>query len=295
MNWSALSKAIRAGVISLNLVILPIALPVAAQTGTASGNSTAGSNTTSKANTNNSSSTNDANLSNSPTPSNSNPGTSDTSSGSTSGTSATPSPSSASASPSAAPSPSNANPSPSATPSSADTSTAPSQGTTSTGGEHQSEWGLLGLLGLIGLAGLLHRTATPRETASSSSYASDRLDQGLTQAGVGASGLWNRLSTRASESRRRRAREKEIKQIKNALGRPSNRVILDRQDNIILNVGDLITNQAVERARMNNMLDVLLDSVDAKTPEIAEAEHSAPVSGEASLEKREREPGVDDH
>ncbi len=293
MNWSALSKAIRAGVISLNLVILPIALPVAAQTGSASSNSTTGSNSTSTS-TSNSSSTNDANLSNSPTPSNSNPGTSDTSGGSTSGTSATPSPSSASASPSAAPSPSNANPSPSATSSSADTSTAPSQGTTSTGGEHQSEWGLLGLLGLIGLAGLLHRTATPRETATSS-YASDRLDQGLTQAGVGASSLWNRLSTRASESRRRRAREKEIKRIKYSLGRPSNRVILDRQDNIILNVGDLITNQAVERARMNNMLDVLLDSVDAKTPEIAEAEHSAPVSGEASLEKRDRETGVDDH
>jgi MYXO-CTERM domain-containing protein len=179
--------------------------------------------------------------------------------------------------------------SPSYNASNANTSTTPSQGTTSTSSDHSSEWGLFGLLGLVGLAGLARRTAP------SGSYASDRLEQGLAQAQVGASTTWDRLATRVSQSRKRRAREKEIKRIKYALGRPSNRVILDRQDRVILNVGDLITNQAIEQARMANMLDVLLDSVDNTTPEIAEEERSAPVAGEASLEKHEQNVGFDGH
>ena len=45
-------------------------------------------------------------------------------------------------------------------------------------------------------------------------------------------------------------------QIKAALGRPTTRVILDQDDNIILNTGDIITNRAVEAAREAGVLDV---------------------------------------
>ena len=62
--------------------------------------------------------------------------------------------------------------------------------------------------------------------------------------------------------------------------------MLDKQDNIILNVGDSITHQAVERARLADMLDVLLDSVDDRT-KVANEEQSS-ESIEASLKEREQ-------
>ncbi|ERT07426.1 putative cofactor-independent phosphoglycerate mutase [Lyngbya aestuarii BL J] len=51
------------------------------------------------------------------------------------------------------------------------------------------------------------------------------------------------------------------KEIKAALGRPIKRIIRDKQDKIILNVGDLITHKAVLKARQIGVLDVLLNSV----------------------------------
>jgi uncharacterized coiled-coil protein SlyX len=115
-----------------------------------------------------------------------------------------------------------------------------------------------------------------------------QLNQGLSHAGTEAHNLIEDLQTRVSTFQERRAQEKEIKRIKNALGRPSKRVILDRQDNVILNIGDLITNEAVERARAADMLDVLLNSVDESDPEIKNEERVAPVPGEASLEEHNR-------
>ncbi|MDQ5852218.1 MAG: photosystem reaction center subunit H, partial [Chloroflexota bacterium] len=65
------------------------------------------------------------------------------------------------------------------------------------------------------------------------------------------------------------------------------RVILDPQDNVILNVGELITHQAVERARQAGVLDMLLSSVYEKDPEISPEELRAPEPGEASLEQQQ--------
>ncbi len=53
----------------------------------------------------------------------------------------------------------------------------------------------------------------------------------------------------------------EQRQIKNAVGHPVNRVILDAQDNVILNSGELITYQAIYRARQAKVIEVLLSSV----------------------------------
>jgi hypothetical protein len=39
-----------------------------------------------------------------------------------------------------------------------------------------------------------------------------------------------------------------IADIADAIGRPVTKVILDREDNVILNLGDIITHQAVQRA-----------------------------------------------
>jgi uncharacterized protein YrrD len=75
----------------------------------------------------------------------------------------------------------------------------------------------------------------------------------------------------------------EEQQIKGALGRPATRVILDRQDRVILNAGELITHQSIEDARRAEMLEVLLSSVYTKTPEFSQATLRAPEPGRASL------------
>jgi hypothetical protein len=65
-------------------------------------------------------------------------------------------------------------------------------------------------------------------------------------------------------------------------------VILDRQDNVILNVGELITNQAVDRSRQEGVLDILLSSVYDKKPELSAGDLRAPAPGEESLEPRDQ-------
>ncbi len=58
------------------------------------------------------------------------------------------------------------------------------------------------------------------------------------------------------------------KKIKDAVGRPVTRVILAKDDSVILNTGDIITNKAIEHARQADVLDILLDSVYNQTPDI---------------------------
>ncbi len=75
----------------------------------------------------------------------------------------------------------------------------------------------------------------------------------------------------------------EEQQIKGALGRPATRVILDQQDRVILNAGELITHKSIEATRQAEVLEVLLSSVYTKTPEFSQATFRAPEPGRASL------------
>ncbi len=76
----------------------------------------------------------------------------------------------------------------------------------------------------------------------------------------------------------------EEQRIKGALGHPVTRVILDKSDRVILNTGELITHQAIARARESDVLDMILGSVYTQTPEFSQAELRAPESGQASLQ-----------
>jgi uncharacterized protein YrrD len=92
------------------------------------------------------------------------------------------------------------------------------------------------------------------------------------QAGVGqikekAQSAWASIREKAAGVKEQAMQKAEERQIKEALGRPVTRVIFDRQDNIILNTGDLVTNEAIARARQENMLDALLSSVSTDKPE----------------------------
>jgi uncharacterized protein YrrD len=104
----------------------------------------------------------------------------------------------------------------------------------------------------------------------------DRLESGLSQSIEWAKQTGEKLLTQTTHAL-------EQQQIKGALGRPATRVILDRQDRVILNAGELITHQSIEAARHAGMLEVLLSSVYTKTPEFSEATLRAPVPGQASL------------
>ena len=113
--------------------------------------------------------------------------------------------------------------------------------------------------------------------------AGDRLKTTTATAQVGAANLWDKVKETASDLQDRSTHALDEKRIKGALGRPTTRVILDLNDQVILNVGELITHKAVESARAAGILDVLLDSVYTETPHLSLAELRAPGEGTAAL------------
>lgn len=108
-------------------------------------------------------------------------------------------------------------------------------------------------------------------------------DQVKNQVKTEAQTLWQQLRVTATDLQARSNRVVEEQRIKNALGRPVTRVILDHQDQVILNLGDLITHRAIEQARQANLLDVLLTSVYSQTPDFSKSELRAPEVGMAAL------------
>lgn len=140
---------------------------------------------------------------------------------------------------------------------------------------------------LLAAVGLSPTEAARAQAGGAVSGASDRLSEGTQQVKEGAGNLWDRMKAKVSDIQERTAQETEEARIRNAVGRPVDRVILDRQDNIILNVGELITHKAITDARQAGVLDILLSSVYDKEPEITPDEMRAPEPGRDSLEQRE--------
>ena len=112
---------------------------------------------------------------------------------------------------------------------------------------------------------------------------SSQLAQSGEQVKLGASTLWSQVKQAATSLQERSARTLEEQRIKGALGRPVTRVILDQNDEVILNVGELVTHQALDAARSADVLDVLLGSVYTQSPQFSKAEMSASEPGRASL------------
>lgn len=141
---------------------------------------------------------------------------------------------------------------------------------------------------LLDAVGLSSTEAARAQAGGALSTAGDKLSESTQQAKQGASNLWGRLKEKVNDLNERTAQEAHEARIKAALGRPVSRVILDPQDNVILNVGEIITHQAITQAEQGGVLDILLTSVYDKDPEISREELRAPEPGEASLEQRER-------
>jgi uncharacterized protein YrrD len=116
----------------------------------------------------------------------------------------------------------------------------------------------------------------------------------LGSAGDSAASLWDQFTARVSEmtdATGKRLDEQKTKsrlgEIADAIGRPVTKVILDREDNVILNLGDIITHQAVQRAHDAGGLDSLLGSVYKAQVEFGKDEMRAPaeVQAEATVDK----------
>lgn len=113
--------------------------------------------------------------------------------------------------------------------------------------------------------------------------AEDQFQEGAQKLKVEANQFWRHLKTSVADFQDRSSQAIEQKRIMGALGRPVNRVILDQQDQVILNVGELITHQAVEVSRQSGVLEVLLGSVYTETPKLSREDIEAPHPGRASL------------
>jgi sporulation protein YlmC with PRC-barrel domain len=121
-------------------------------------------------------------------------------------------------------------------------------------------------------------------TASTTQTLAEQATYGAEKFKIEARNLWENLKGGAQDLKERGNEAIEEKRIRGALGRPVTRVILDEHDQVILNVGDLITHQAIAAARYANVLDILLDSVYNQVPQISQVDMRAPQMGRASLE-----------
>ncbi|MDQ3707671.1 MAG: PRC-barrel domain-containing protein [Chloroflexota bacterium] len=121
-------------------------------------------------------------------------------------------------------------------------------------------------------------------TQNSLSSLGDQAAQSLRDIPNEARALWNQL-TGGYNRRVDMADTKAVdRRVKDALGRPVTRVILDADDNIILNTGDIVTNHAIQAARQAGVLDILIDSIYTARPKLETQDLKAPRSGDASLE-----------
>jgi uncharacterized protein YrrD len=136
---------------------------------------------------------------------------------------------------------------------------------------------------LLRSVGLSTSNAAKSSLNDASTQISDTADRVGTQVQTGLAQSIEWVKHTSDKLRAQTTQALEEKQIEGALGRPATRVILDRQDRVILNAGELITHKAIEAARLAGVLDVLLSSVYTKTPEFSEATLRAPEPGRAAL------------
>jgi len=112
------------------------------------------------------------------------------------------------------------------------------------------------------------------------------------QVGDTASDLWDKFTAKLGEvtdAAGQRADEQQTRnrlaQINDAVGRPVTKVVLDRNDEVILDLGDIITHQAVQRANDAGLLDTVLGSVYKGEVAFERDEMKARVIANSTVEK----------
>ena len=142
--------------------------------------------------------------------------------------------------------------------------------------QHHQEKALMDAVGLTtgevvrsGAGDLLKKTG--EQIKATTQAASERLREGAEHAQEGAQHLWGQIKERATDIQESTAEKIEQRRIQGTIGCRVNRAILDQEDNIILDAGELITHEAIERAREAGVLGTLLSSVGDKKSDSSEA------------------------
>ncbi len=122
---------------------------------------------------------------------------------------------------------------------------------------------------------------------------SDPTGEALSKAAESASDLWGRFTRKVSEMTDAAGQRVDAQQTKSrldaindAIGRPVTKVFLDRDDSVILDLGDLVTHQAVQRADEAGLLDSLLACVyKAGDVTFTRDEMRAEIAGDSTVDK----------
>jgi hypothetical protein len=117
---------------------------------------------------------------------------------------------------------------------------------------------------------------------------SDTAESITDAAGSAWDGFLRKISEITDETGRRMSEQQtkaRLDSINDAVGRPVTKVILDRSDDVILNLGDIITHEAVQRAYDAGTLDTLLGSVYKGEVAFERDEMKAPGQGTSTVEK----------
>jgi uncharacterized protein YrrD len=136
-------------------------------------------------------------------------------------------------------------------------------------------------------AGKLGALTTSAAAGTAQAVGADASDT-LGAMGDSAANLWDQFTAKIgdmTDATGKRADEaqtrKLLSDIADSVGRPVTKVILDREDNVVLNLGDIITHQAIQRAHESGGLDSLLAATYKGTVEFTKEEMRAPAEAEA--------------
>lgn len=129
-------------------------------------------------------------------------------------------------------------------------------------------------------------------TRTSANTLGEQANQSLSDIQDEARSLWGQLTGGYNRTVDQADDRMMQRRIKYALGRPVTRVILDNDDSVILNTGEIITNRAIDEARAAGVLDVLVDSVYSEKPQLTLDDMKAPEGGDASLQKERATTGT---
>jgi hypothetical protein len=118
----------------------------------------------------------------------------------------------------------------------------------------------------------------------------------LSAAGDNAASLWDKFTRKVGEMTDAAGQrvdheqtKRRLDEIEDPVGRPVTKVMLDLEDRVILDLGDLITHAAVQRAHDAGALDSLLASVFKGDVAFERNEMRAEKRGEAALEAAQKE------
>jgi uncharacterized protein YrrD len=144
---------------------------------------------------------------------------------------------------------------------------------------------------LLGATGLGRTQDTGKKAGATFGGSGDKVGRAVQDAEEKAGSLWDDFTRKLSEmtdSAGKRMDEKKLKKrladIQEAIGRPVTKVILDRRDDVVLNLGDIITHEAVQRAHDAGMLDTLLNNVYKGTVEFGKQDMMAPSQAQATVQ-----------